>query len=104
MSSTNTPAVVTVTPTIMDGTVVRWHPDLNAATHRRPWISASRNGVSVHTTYLTDVPDEVVTAAREAYEVLRRDRHADLQHLATHRDSVVLNGPLVPADREVRGG
>ena len=34
-----------VTPTIMDGEVVRWEGDVNYA--NKPEISASRNGVSI---------------------------------------------------------
>lgn len=87
--------VVTVITTIMDGTVVRWYRNLEAADLSRPMISASRNGVAVHRTYLTDVPDELITAAREAYEKLRRERSADMTALATHVQRG-MRGPHVP--------
>lgn len=91
--------VVTVTATVMDGTVVRWHRSVSAAEIHRPTVSASRNGVMVHGEYLTDVPPEWIEAATKAYEQLRRARRADLTHLATHRHQGVLNGPLVPVER-----
>ncbi|TDC30086.1 hypothetical protein E1211_24895 [Micromonospora sp. 15K316] len=79
--------IITVTPTIGDGTVVRWYPadthtDLIPAT--MPAVSASRNGVLVNT-YLHAVPEEVMTAAHEVWEQLRRDHDADVTALATHR-------------------
>jgi len=105
MNSTNDDApVVTVTPTICDGTVVRWHRDVNAAANHRTVVSASRNGVSIHTEYLHEVPADWLTAANAAYEQLRRNRNADVGHLATHRNSIVRNGPLVPVEREADHG
>lgn len=90
--------VITVKATIMDGTVVRWHRNLNAAEIHLPTLSASHNGVMVHGEYLTDVPDTWITAAREAHETLRADRDADMTHLATHRNRGFPNGPLVPVE------
>ncbi|HEY0638386.1 MAG TPA: hypothetical protein VGD67_12130 [Pseudonocardiaceae bacterium] len=104
--STNTdpPPVITVRATIMDGQVVAWHRDVNAAASHRRVVSASRNGVSVHTEYLHQVPASWLAAAQEAYGTLRADRRADLSDWATHRNSVVPNGPLVPVDREADSG
>lgn len=90
--------IVTVTQTVMDGTVVRWHASLHAAETLRPILSAARRGVKVHDAYLHEVPATTLRAANEAYEALRRDRKADVTHLATHRNSVVSNGPLVPVE------
>lgn len=91
--------VVMVTATVHDGTVVRWYPDLNSAQVHRPWITASRNGVLIGpSVYLTDIPGEVVDAAREAWRALTDDCHADLEHLATHRTRTVPNGPLTPVE------
>ena len=87
-------AVVTVTPTVMDGTVVRWYETEREALHREPMISASRNGVLV-TGFLHEVPAEVLAAATAAFEALRADRNADLSHLATHRMRI-LAGELEP--------
>jgi len=101
--STNEP-VVTVTPTLADGTVVRWHLSVRAATNMSAVVSASRRGVAVHTTYLQEVPADWLAAATAAYEQLVRDPGAGLGHLATHRNSVVSNGPLVPVEREADRG
>lgn len=93
--------VVTVTPTIMDGTVVRWYrsiepamADATLAVARGELLSASRDGVLVRC-YLHEVPDDVLRAAREAYQQLKRDRNADLRHLATHRRARLFSGELV---------
>lgn len=103
--------VVTVTATVIDGTVVRWHRSLTAAANHRPAVSASRSGVCVHDRYLTDVPEDWLTAARAVYEALRFDRDAYVGHLATHRPQGFPNGPLEPVQRpaapvarEVSGG
>lgn len=40
--------VVTVTPTIMSGTVVRWFTSLDAAERCKPFLSASRYEVITH--------------------------------------------------------
>lgn len=92
--------VITVSATLMDGQVVRWHRSVSDATIHRPVISASRNGVAVHAEYLTDVPDEWVSAAREAHATLKRNRSADLRSLATHVNRGPSNGPLVPVEDE----
>lgn len=88
--------IVTVTPTIGDGTVVRWYADsapLDALSHIA-MVSASRNGVIV-SGYLHEVPDDVMAAARDTYETLRRNRDADVRHLATHRKRRMF-GPYEP--------
>lgn len=86
--------IVTVTPTVMDGTVVRWYHNEDAAEYGREMVSASRNGVRVNG-YLNDVAADVLSAAQQAYETLRRDNRADVSGLATHRRSGMF-GPLVP--------
>jgi hypothetical protein len=88
--------VITCNVTIMDGQVVRWHRDTRAAENHRPALSASRNGVAVHETYLSDIPTDWLDAARAAYEELAGDRNADLRRLATHRVENLGAGPLVP--------
>ncbi|MEU8362322.1 hypothetical protein AB0C27_40520 [Nonomuraea sp. NPDC048882] len=95
--------VITVTPTIMDGTVVRWHRSLSAAECHAPTVTASRHGVMVPNGYVTEVPPEWLQAAMGAYETLRRNRDADMKHLATHRHNIVANGPLVPVEEADRG-
>ena len=74
--------VIIVTPTIMDGQVVRWYAGKNAAENDDEMLSASSNGVRVFV-YLDDVSDEVMAQAKAAYETLRTG--GDVQHLATHR-------------------
>lgn len=92
--------VITVTVTVMDGTVVRWFRDLNAAENMRAAVSASRNGVSIHAEYLTDVPKLWVDAALEAYGELKVNRDVNLSGMATHRHRGAMNGPLVPVEKE----
>ncbi|MEU6781494.1 hypothetical protein ABZ912_20000 [Nonomuraea angiospora] len=97
--------VITVTATVMSGTVVRWHESLQAAENHRPVLSASREGVMTHNdVYLNEIPSEWISAAMQAYEKLRRAPRADMKHLATHRHSVVANGPLVPVEKEASDG
>lgn len=92
--------VVTVTPTIMSGTVVRWHRSVLAAENNTPVLSASRDGVCVHNgAYLHTIPGEWIDDATAAYEALRDHRHPDLSYLATHRRSG-LSGPLEPVTKE----
>lgn len=86
--------VSVVTPTVMDGTVVRWYDGADG-----PEIaSASRNRVLFHR---DDVPPGVRDAALGAHKELVRSRNADVRHYATHmRDG--LSGPLVPKGGEPR--
>lgn len=94
--------VVTVTPTIQDGTVVRWYASLAAAEHHHdPIVSASRNGVRI-TTYLHLVPPAVLARANEAHEILRGGAPELVQDMATHRRK--LGGRLLPILREDGGG
>jgi hypothetical protein len=87
--------VVTVTATVMDGTVVRWHRNTAAAEDCRAELaSASRNGVLVRG-YLHELPPGVLVAAERVHERLSADRRADFRYLATHRRDG-LAGPLVP--------
>lgn len=97
--------IVTIAPTIGDGTVVRWYHDsapLDALPHIAT-VSASRNGVLV-SGYLHEVPEDVMAAARDTYETLRRNRDADVRHLATHRKRRMF-GPYEPiaAEQETVG-
>ena len=67
---------VTVTPTIMDGTVVRWH---EGRPERKEVISASRNAVVSHGGRLTP---SLFNAAWSAHRALAHGE--DVRHLATH--------------------
>lgn len=74
--------IVIITPTIMDGQVVRWYITESAARNGDESLSASRNGVRVFG-YLDDIPAEVLEQAKAAYETLRAG--GDVEELATHR-------------------
>ena len=98
--------IVIVTPTIMDGAVVRWYrahdvTGLNATRRQaipgEAVLSASCNGVKVRA-YLHEV-EEALPAARAAYETLRADRNADVSHLATHRWAGPFDDQLVEVTR-----
>ncbi|MFB4273032.1 hypothetical protein [Nonomuraea sp. GTA35] len=94
--------IVTVTKAARDGSVVRWHTCLAAAETFRPVMTADRHGVRVNA-YLHEIPAEALRAAEQAYETLRRDREADVSHLATHVHRGPSNGPLVPVEEADRG-
>lgn len=93
----NESMVVTVTPTINSGWVVRWFGSEQAAEHREPMLSASRAGVCV-SCYLHQVPADVLATATQAYETLRDGREEGILALATHRKRGLF-GPLVPVER-----
>lgn len=93
--------IATVTPTIQDGTVVRWYRDMASAQSRAELVSASRNGVLIHG-YLHEVPSGVLLLAKGAHEVLRAHPAADLSHLATHRRRI--GGRLDPITTDTRHG
>jgi hypothetical protein len=95
-----TTRVVTVTPTIMDGTVVRWHRSWANAENPAivSIISASRNGVMGGGDYIA--PGEWM-AAWGAHVALLSDQNADLEHLATHRKKGLM-GPLECLHRGIR--
>lgn len=90
--------VITVTSTIMDGTVVRWFSSVEAATNQRATLSASRRGVALHAEYLTDIPDRWVRHAIEVHRALAADPGADAAGLATHRRRGLF-GPLEEVPR-----
>lgn len=79
---------VTVTPTIMSGTVVRWFPSEEAMRSVSPAISASRDGVMGHGGhYLT--PD-LFQGAWDAHLAIKRGD--TVAHLATHRHAGLFSG------------
>ncbi len=88
--------VVTVTATVMDGQVARWHRTVEDAQNVNCVLSASRNGVVVHAEFLTGIPDEWVVSAKAAHRELAARRDADVRRLATHRHDGFPNGPPVP--------
>lgn len=89
---------VTVTPTIMDGQVVRWFSGEAAMASMHPMLSASRHRVLIHDVELRTVADveefrELLTAACGAQD--RLERGEDQRHLATYESSG-LGQPYVP--------
>jgi hypothetical protein len=94
--------IVTVTPTVMDGTVVRWYAGDDPDSIGSPQVSVSRYGVLVNG-YLHEVPESVLNQAKQLHEGWQRDRNAwpDVEKLATHRRKGLL-GPLVPIEKVSR--
>lgn len=71
-----TAPIVTVTPTIMSGTVVRWFTSLEAANRCEPVMSASRDRVVFHGDATADtVPKEWQDAAQMAHVALAAQGH-----------------------------
>lgn len=91
--------VVIVTATIEDGSVARWYIHEAAAENGYELMSASRNGVLVHT-YLHNIPEPLLAAATQAWKTLRADRNANIRHLATHRHKYLLGREVEPVPRK----
>jgi len=93
--------ICTVTPTIMDGLVVKWWRSVEHAEYGSPpLVSASRNGVMVDG-YLHEVPDPVMHKAISAYMMLKRDEVAAVKAMATHRFSGPFKtGAVMPIEPE----
>lgn len=90
--------IVTSTPTICDGTVVRWYRSEQAAIDGNAQVTASRNGVSVPG--VVDVQwKPAVDAAWDIHRKLRRDRDADVSDVITHRMPFLRRRELIPVDR-----
>lgn len=93
--------VVTVTPTIGDGTVVRWHTSEAAAGGGYPFVSASRNAVIVHEATLRTAAagENLRRLLDHAFAVQARIlRGEDVRDLATH-ERRGLTGPMLPVER-----
>lgn len=91
-------AVVIVTPTIIDGTVVHWYRTVEAVEYRNSEVlSASRNGVLVGSgTYLHTIPKPWLEAAEQAHEDLKAGR--DMSRLATHITQFGRRGDVEPIE------
>ena len=89
--------VCLVTPTVQDGTVVRWYASVDAAEHHDMIASASRSKVEF---YREQVPARVRDAAQAAHRELSGNHNAGMRHYATHEHSGAFGGRLVP----VHGG
>ena len=94
--------VITMTSTVMSGTVVRWHRSLSAAENVSPVLSASRDGVMIHgDQFLARIPQEWVDAANQAHRDLAAGR--DVRDLATHSHRGFM-GPLEPVAHAPKPG
>lgn len=85
---------VTVTPTIMDGTVVRWFGSEEAMRSVRPIVSASRNRVSGHSG--GEITPELFEAAWSAHQALKRGDNGAVVPLETHRSRGFLSDEYEP--------
>lgn len=90
--------VILVTSGSAGITYVRWYPDVWSAERNHVMMTVTTHGISIHTKYLEDIPRGWIDKAREVRQTLQADPHADLKMVATHRNSVVSNGPLVPVN------
>ena len=73
---------VTSTPTICDGTVLRWYSSEEALIYGNCAISASRNGVVGHGGQITP---PMFQAAWDAHLLLKARRDEDANRAVTHR-------------------
>ncbi len=89
--------IVTTTPTIMDGHVLRWYPNETTERSERPLLGVSRNGISVHATYLHQV-EHLLDDAREAHRRLAAGQ--DVTDLATHRSRMFGAAEPIPSTDE----
>lgn len=76
-------------------TIVRWYPDVWSAERNHVMMTATSTGITTHTRYLNEIPAAWLESARSVYSILQVDAYADLQRMATHKNSVASNGPLV---------
>ena len=90
--------VVTVTQTVMSGSVVRWYTSKATGDRGDTWLSASRDGVLVNG-YLHEIPPDVLAIATATYRALARNRDADVTGLATHHRPGIQPTSLVRIDR-----
>lgn len=88
--------IVTITPTPLDGTVLRWF-DADAAEDATgaPLVTVSRHQLQVRDG--AEVPGDAQRAAIEAFAELRRDRLADVRRFATHYRTI--RSGLVPIEK-----
>jgi hypothetical protein len=89
------PPVVTATPTIMSGLIVRWRAVVNG----EALLSASRSCVMIHGDVDLARIEPWLDDARRAHEALRADRRDEARALATHEHARFFSGELVPIER-----
>jgi len=92
--------VVITTPTLMDGTVVRWYRSMAAAAYHQASVSASCSRVSVHDDDYQTLPQEWVALAMDVHRRLARDHRADVGHVVTHRRRLG-SDQLIPVGAEI---
>lgn len=78
---------------------VRWYTDVWSAERNHVKLIASAEGISVHTRYINEIPESWLESAKRVHEELAGNPQADVSYVATHANSVVPNGPLVPVRR-----
>jgi hypothetical protein len=92
--------VVVATPTVLDGTVVRWYRSMAAYAHQQASVSASRARVSVHDDEYQTLPPEWVALATDVHHQLARDPRANVDHVVTHQHRRALGDQLTPIQAE----
>lgn len=90
--------IIVVTGGGIAPTYVRWYPDLWAAERNHVMMTVTFEGISIHTRYLEEIPKSWLDQAKGIKGVLIDNPCADLGRMATHKHSVVSNGPLVPVN------
>jgi hypothetical protein len=95
--STDQPVVV-ATPTVIDGTVVRWYRSMAAVRHHQVSVSASRARVSIHDDEYQTLPQEWVALAMDVHRQLAQNPRANVDHVVTHRRH---GDQLIPVQAEV---
>lgn len=105
LQSSGEPWIVTVTPTIMSGTVIRWFRSEAAADKCEPVVSASRECVQIHDprSFSLAERDAVLPVADECRRLLVLDKRDPVKARATHESP--LFGDLRPVAKgdSVRG-
>lgn len=84
--------IVTITPTVLDGTVLRWY-DTEDDRGEHPVMSVSRTRVEVYRKGAID--PAALLAACQAHAALKANRNADVRRYATHM-RLHPNRPLIP--------
>lgn len=92
------PPVVTATPTIMSGLVIRWRAVVNGDA----LLSASRACVMIHGDVDLARIEPWLDDARRAHEALKADRRDEARALATHEHARFLSDELVPIERSTQ--
>jgi hypothetical protein len=87
--------IITATPTIQSGLVIRWRAVINGDA----LLSASRACVMIHGDVDLARIEPWLDDARRAHDLLRQDRRDEAVALATHESPRFLSDELVPITR-----